>query len=210
MASPERTSPLGNWAERFSRASAAPAAFSMREAAFFAQINLRGNSADPAFSAAVAAVLGFRLPETANTWSGTAARCALWLGPDECLIVDAAGREVELEAALDKALSGTHCSVVDGSASRSIMEISGTDARLVLAKGCALDLHGGRFQVPCVAQSLLAKAQVVLQILEDRPVFRLLVRNSFAAYLAEWLLDAAAECEAARGMDGASVASRLG
>ena len=191
MASPERISPLNSWTGRLARASAAAAEFSIREAAFFAQINLRGNAFDPAFVAAVASTLGFALPEAANTWSGTAERGALWLGPDEWLIVAAAGGEAELEAALSRALSGTHCAIVDQSASRSVIEISGTDARLVLAKGCSLDLHAGRFRVPCVAQSLLVKAQVILQILEDRPLFRLYVRSSFAAYLAEWLLDAA-------------------
>ena len=188
---------------------AVTAAHALAEAAFLAQLNLRGNSADPAFAKAVASVLGFGLPGAANTWSGTAARCALWLGPDEYLIVDAAGREVELEAALSKALGGMHCSIVDVSASRSAIEISGAAARLVLAKGCGLDLHARNFHVPCVAQSLLAKAQVILQALDDRPVFRVLVRNSLAAYLAEWLLDAAAECAAARGMDSARISNRL-
>lgn len=209
MASPERMSPLSSWTARLSRASAAAAEFSISEAAFIAQINLRGNASDPVFAAAVASALGFALPAAANTWSGTAERCALWLGPDEYLIVDAAGGEAELEAALNLALNGTHCSIVDQSASRGIIEISGTDARLVLAKGCSLDLHACSFHVPRVAQSLLAKAQLILQILEHRPLFRLYVRSSFAAYLAEWLLDAATECAAARGIDGARIASRL-
>lgn len=210
MASPERMCPLSNWTERFSRASLAAAEFSVREAAIRTQINLRGNASDLAFAAAVASALGFGLPNAANTWSGTAERCALWLGPDENLIVDAVAEEAELYAALSEALSGTHFSIVDLSASRSVIEISGTYARLVLAKGCSLDLHARSFHAPCVAQSLLAKAQVILQVVEDRPVFRLLVRNSFAAYLAEWLLDAATECAAARGVDSARFASQLG
>ncbi|MQA76692.1 MAG: sarcosine oxidase subunit gamma, partial [Solirubrobacterales bacterium] len=42
-------------------------------------------------------------------------------------------------------------------------------------------------------QTMLAKAQVVLQQLDDRPAYRVHVRASFAEYLARWLLDAAVE-----------------
>lgn len=209
-ASSERTSALESWSERFSRASAAPADFSIRESAFLTQINLRGNAADPVFVPATQSALGFDLPLTPNTWSEYAERCAFWLGPDEWLIVDAEGQSSELEAALRAALRTVHHAVTDVSASRTAIEISGADARVVLAKGCPLDLHASVFRVPQVAQSLLAKTQVILQIVENRPVFRVLVRNSFAAYLAEWLLDAAAECAAARAAGMASIGPRLG
>jgi len=210
MVSIERRNPLGDWSERFLRASRAAGTFSIREIAFPAQIDLRGSPADIEFAIGVASALRlFGLPNAANTWSGSAECGALWLGPDECLIVDTAGEEAQLEARLRKALDGIVCSIVDVSASRSIIEISGTDARLVLAKGCSLDLHASAFRVPQVAQSLLAKAQVILQIVEDRPTFRLFVRNSFAPYLAEWLLDAVAECAAARDAGLTSAAPRM-
>ncbi|MGW0201911.1 sarcosine oxidase subunit gamma family protein, partial [Nonomuraea sp. NPDC003201] len=59
------------------------------------------------------------------------------------------------------------------------------------AHGCALDLHPRAFGPGRCAQTMLARAQVVLVPREDG--FLVLVRSSFAAYLAEWLLDAAAE-----------------
>jgi sarcosine oxidase subunit gamma len=206
-ASPERASPLLGWAERLARASAEAASFSICELAFITQINLRGNAADAAFAAAVQSLLGFALPLAPNTWSGRAERGALWLGPDEWLVVDSEGQPRDLEAALRATLCSLHHAVTDVSASRTVIEVSGAQARFVLAKGCPLDVHASAFRVPHVAQSMLAKAQVIMQIVEDRPAFRIFVRNSFAAYLAEWFVDAVAECAAARG---AGVAADFG
>ena len=201
-ASIERSSPLVEWAAQFSAASAAPEAFSIRELPFTTQINLRGDSAHVA--------LGFKLPSAANTWSGTPEQSALWLGPDEWLVVAPEGMNESIAASLRTGLHGMHVAVTDVSASRTVVEISGSYARAVLAKGCPLDLHASAFGPLQCAQTLLAKAQVILQCTDTRPVFRLYVRNSFAAYVAEWLTDAAAECGASRGLDADRIASRFG
>ncbi len=119
------------------------------------------------------------------------------------------GRNDTLCADLRGALRGLHNSVTDLSANRTIIEIAGTDARVVLAKGCPLDLHGSAFKPPQSAQTLLAKSQVILQCVDARPVFRLFVRLSFANYIAEWLLDAAAELAASRSIDTQRISNRL-
>ena len=208
-ASPERRSPLDGWSDRFSAASTARDCFAIREVPFLAQIALRGDGADPNFRARAAEALGFALP-TANSWSGSIAGSALWLGPEEWLIVAEGEHSETLEQALREKLRGHHHSLVDVSANRTAVEIAGTDARIVLAKGMPLDLHASSFPVSALAQSLLAKAQVILQSLDERPTFRIFVRPSFAGYLAEWLLDAAAECAASRGLDSGGLAARLG
>src|SRR6185312_4761521 len=106
-------------------------------------------------------------------------------------------------------LGGLHYSITDVSASRVILEISGKNARTVLAKGCSLDLHAQSFTPLKCAQTLLAKAQIILQCMDDRPTFRLYVRNSFAHYVVEWLLDAAAEVSASEELDSDRIATRL-
>jgi len=209
MASIERTSPLDTWAERLGRASANPAAFSIRALAFMSQVNLRGNAADAGFATAARGALGFDLPLAANTCSTAASRAALWLGPDEWLIVDVPDRGDAIAQSLRGALAGMRKSVTDVSAARCVIEISGADARLVLAKGCPLDMHAGAFAPPQCAQTLLAKARVIIQCMDATPRFRLFVPDSFAAYLAEWLTDAAAECAATRGAGLEDIASRL-
>ena len=98
---------------------------------------------------------------------------------------------------------------VEVSASRAVIEIAGADARSVLAKGCTLDLHASAFRAPRCAQTLLARTQMLLQAVDDKPTFRIFVRSSFASYVAAWLLDAAAETGASRGLDAERLAARL-
>ncbi len=206
-ASTDRASPLAGWSARFAAASVASGQFSIREVPFATQCNLRIDVA--AFGAKVHPVLGCDLPVAANTWNAGDDCCVVWLGPDEWLVVAPDGRNDTLCADLRGALRGLHNSVTDLSANRTIIEIAGTDARVVLAKGCPLDLHGSAFKPPQSAQTLLAKSQVILQCVDARPVFRLFVRLSFANYIAEWLLDAAAELAASRSIDTQRISNRL-
>lgn len=213
-ASTERAAPLSAWGTRLAAVSDRPAEFSVRELPFASQVNLRGNSADPAFAAAVRGGLGCDLPLAANTWAAGHEASVLWLGPDEWLVVAPDGRNDALCAALRGSLKGLHNpglhhSVTDVSANRTLLEVSGEHARLVLAKGCPLDLHAGAFGPPQCAQTLLAKAQMILQCVEARPVFRVFVRISFAPYVAEWLIDAATELAASRNLDTGRIARSL-
>jgi sarcosine oxidase subunit gamma len=203
-----RASPLAGWSSRFASASAVSGQFAIREVPFQSQVNLRVDAA--ASGAKVASVLDCELPLAANTWNAGGEYSALWLGPDEWLVVAPEGHNDALGADLRMALAGVHHSVTDLSANRTIIEISGTDARVVLAKGCPLDLHGTAFKPPQCAQTLLAKSQMVLQCVDARPVFRVFVRISFAPYVAEWLLDAAAELAASRNLDTQRISNALG
>jgi sarcosine oxidase, subunit gamma len=64
----------------------------------------------------------------------------------------------------------------------------------VLARGCAIDLHPRAFGRGSSAQTTLGQAGVVLLALgDDGQDFAVLVRSSFAGYLATWLLDASLE-----------------
>ena len=207
--STERASPLSDYSARVSAASAASSMFSIREVPFTAQINIRGNAADAAFTGKARSVLECDLPSAANTWSGGPECAALWLGPDEWLVVAPDGSNETLCSTLRNGLAGAHHAVTDVSASRTIIEIAGKDARAVLAKGCPLDLHASSFRPPQTAQTLLAKSQVVLQCVDAQPTFRLFVRISFAHYIADWLIDAATELGASRNIDSDRIASRL-
>ena len=64
----------------------------------------------------------------------------------------------------------------------------------MLAKGCALDLHPRAFVEGTAAQTMLGQAGVILLAVNGTGAdYRILVRSSFARYLADWLLDAAGE-----------------
>ena len=61
-------------------------------------------------------------------------------------------------------------------------------ARDVLATCCSLDLHPRVFGPGQCVQTLIQKAGVLIEARGDDD-YLLLVRPSFAAYVAEWLLD---------------------
>jgi sarcosine oxidase subunit gamma len=138
---------------------------------------------------ACAAVLALRLPIAANTVASAGARSVFWLGPDEWLLVDEPGNAPDLVARLRSALQGIHCAVVDVSASRVVLVVSGPDAEEILAKAATLDFHVKGFPVGTCAQTNIARTQGIIHR-TARDEFRILVRPSFARYLSAWLEDA--------------------
>jgi sarcosine oxidase, subunit gamma len=114
-------------------------------------------------------------PEEPNTVAEVDGRTALWLGPDEWLVLG--GHEQDFPDA---------AAAVDVSANRVIFELAGPGAADVLASGCSVEVEPGR-----CAQTLLAWAQVILWRC-DAERWWILVRPSFAPYVRAWLEDALA------------------
>lgn len=183
-----RQSPLHQWDTAF---DALPAAVRLRELPFLTQLNLRVDPAGPD-AAAVAEVLGAPLPTEPCTASRAGDVDVLWLGPDEWLVIAPAGSD-ELQGALTAALSG-HGAVIDVSAQRTTLHLSGPRARDLLAHGCAIDLHPSVARTGLCVTTHLALAGVTLVVRSDAADdYWILVRSSFAAYLAGWLVDACTE-----------------
>ncbi len=76
---------------------------------------------------------------------------------------------------------------------RAVIGLSGPHASDVLMKGCSLDVHPRKFAPGDCAQSMLAKALVILHQTDAAPAYDIYVERSFADYLWSWLEDAAAE-----------------
>lgn len=167
----------------------------VRELRFLVQLDLRADPSDAALMARLTEAIGARPPTEPNTAlvSNEGTRHVLWLGPDEWLILAEPGAGPALEAAIREAIGAARGAVVDVSANRTTLSVSGPRARELLAFGCALDLDERRFKPGMCAQTLLARANVVIVPVGPavEPSFRVLVRPSFAAYLAAWLTDAA-------------------
>lgn len=166
-----------------------------RELRFLVQIDLRADPSDPALMARLTEAIGARPPTEPNTAlvSDEGTRHVLWLGPDEWLILAEPGEGPALEARIRDAIGDARGAVVDVSANRTTLSVSGPRARELLAFGCSLDLDERRFKPGMCAQTLLARANVIVVPVGPavEPSFRILVRPSFAAYLAAWLTDAA-------------------
>jgi sarcosine oxidase subunit gamma len=157
------------------------------------QLAIRAAPGDEEAVRAVGTVLGVPLPLTPNTALEDGGRTLLWLGPDEWLLTLPFDEHRGLAAALEGALAGRHAAVVDVSAQRLVLELSGPHARDVLEKGCPLDLHPRVFGPGQCAQTLLARTALILEPIKPLPRYRLFVRASFARYLVSWIVDAMAE-----------------
>jgi sarcosine oxidase subunit gamma len=177
------------------------------ELPFLSMVNLR---VAPASAAAgrVERALGLALPESGQVSSVAGqGRSVLWLGPDEWLVVGPDGDTAGLVEVLVAAVGNGPGSVVDVSANRDTLVISGPRARDLLEKGCTLDLHPRAFRAGHCAQTTFARGHVLIWQTADEassttqsgqptssgPVYWLLFRGSFANYFADWLIDAAAE-----------------
>jgi sarcosine oxidase, subunit gamma len=161
------------------------------------KIDLRGDPHDRGFMTAVGRVLDLLLPTEPCTSAAKAQIAALWLGPDEWLVTCPAGEVPLLQSSLREALADVHAAITDVTDGRVAFRVAGPSARDVLAKGCPLDLHPRAFAPGSCAQSLLAKASVLIHLLEDDdergPSFDVYVSRSFAHYLWMWLEDAGRE-----------------
>ena len=149
---------------------------------FLTQIDVR-------LEAAFVAQAPYPLPTTPNTAWEEGSLAALWLAPDEWLVLGPPGAGPEIVDELAAALHGLHRSIVDVSANRVALELSGPRAKEILSKGCSLDLHPRSWQPGMCAQTMLARAQVILH--ERSETTGILVRPSFGDYLVDWLIDAA-------------------
>jgi sarcosine oxidase, subunit gamma len=197
---PHRSSPLLGLADGLAAADEAPARVRLSEVPFLTQLTLR---VAPSTAAATAAgyALGAPLPMAPNTTSAAGEVRILWMGPDEWLVIGPTEVRTRLRDRLEAALAGEHVTVVDVSAHRTVIEVAGSDARELLMKGCAVDLHPRTFGPGRCAQTTLARAQVVLLARTPEPAYWVFVRASFAEYLAEWLLDASGEYRGAPPAD---------
>ena len=160
------------------------------EIALLDMLNLRGDASDPAFAAAVQSATGLTLPVAANTASVGDGCQLFWLGPDEWLLKTAGGTSDAIEAALRAALAGKHFSVVQVGSGNTTFSVQGPAAADLLSRGCPLDLHARAFADGSLAQSHIAKANVVLYCLKAETSFEVTVRRSFAEYLFKWLCEA--------------------
>ncbi|BBZ29744.1 sarcosine oxidase subunit gamma [Mycolicibacterium madagascariense] len=193
-----RCSPLQGFGDAF---AAMPESARACEEPFLTMVDLWVDPSGPG-GAAAGAVLGVpALPSPPSTLVDGVDAQVIWLGPQEWLVLARDQTPEELETRLREVVSAHGGAAVDVSAQRTTIRLRGTHARDVLAKGCSIDLHPREFRPGEAVQTILGQAAVVLVALSDDATdYRILVRSSFARYLAAWLLDAAGEFAASPGL----------
>ena len=149
------------------------------------RISLR---ARPDAVAALSKALGVKLPQTPKTSASNRSgkRSALWLGPDEWLVIDLDGADLLAPCAGVKQLH----SGVDISHRNTAILVEGAGAEATLSAGCPQDLSLATFPVGACSRTVLGKIEVV--IWRTRPqAFRVECWRSFSAYAFDFLEDAA-------------------
>lgn len=129
---------------------------------------------------------GIALPEVGSRAHAGGERAALWLGPEEHLLLAPPAGQKALESQLATALQGLAHSLVDVSQRQVALAIGGPRGRDLLESACPLDLDAERFPVNACARTLYAKAEVVLWR-RGAEEYHLEVARSFADYVLEWM-----------------------
>lgn len=165
-------------------------AVQLAEVPFLTQVSIR-IAPESAGARGIDEALGAPLPRKVGEATRSGEHTALWLGPDEWLVVS----EADAGALVDQlrtAAGDTPAQILDLSANRTVIELTGPGARSVLEKGCPADLHPRSFRDGSAIVTSLARVPVLLwKVQADQ--FRVLPRASLAQYVAVWLLDAMRE-----------------
>lgn len=135
---------------------------------------------------------GLALPEEACRANTNGARSALWLGPDEWLLVAPDGEAAALAAWMAEALGGEPASIVEVSDRNVAIEVKGPKAAEAINAFNALDLHDSAFPVGMCTRTLFGKAEIVLWRTAAE-TFRIEVWRSFAPYVLGCLEEAGRE-----------------
>ncbi|MFM9441360.1 sarcosine oxidase subunit gamma [Streptomyces acidiscabies] len=192
MAEQLAVSPLAHLKEALSAATVTgPRGVSLTELPFLTMVNVRVNPASEA-AARMEKTLGVSLPRESGRTTTSGPHTATWSGPDEWLIISS-GEPAPLTADLKESLGTDPGSVVDLSANRTTLQLTGPSARAVLEKGCPLDLHPRAFAPGRAVSTTVGPVPVLLWQVDDAPTYRLFPRASFADYLGRWLIDAMEE-----------------
>ncbi|MEM7277804.1 MAG: sarcosine oxidase subunit gamma family protein [Pseudomonadota bacterium] len=160
----------------------------------FDYVNIRGGLSSTDFATATTNVLGFRLPAEPNTLASDGAVTAFWLGPDEWLLRGPAGSElfVRMRSALHDTRSA--CTAQNGGFEQ--FSLQGPAVFELLSRASTLDFQHLLEQENACAQSGFAKANLLFEFTGSRQSTRLIVRRSFAEYVALWLRKAGGEYKA--------------
>ena len=119
---------------------------------------------------------------------------ALWLGPDEWLLLAPIAKHAECARALRQATASRPASLVDIGHRNCAVIVDGAGAVRLLNAGCPLDLDPVAFPVGMCARTLFAKAEIVLWRTAAN-TFRAELWRSFAPYFVGHLAIAIADID---------------
>lgn len=134
--------------------------------------------AKPDAVGALSTALGLSLPTRPKTSASSGTRHALWLGPDEWLVIDEADTDLLGLAAS----AGVLHSATDISHRNTAVRVDGAGAAAAINAGCPQDLSLKAFPVGACSRTVFGKAEIVLYRTGET-TFRVECWRSFAPYV---------------------------
>ncbi len=167
---------------------------SIKEISPVMKINLRGKERE--FLTNVGKNLNIILPTEANTSTTSDKLTAIWLSPDEWMIVsnELVNKDVnkyELYELLFNSISKTNLgAVIDITDQFVQLELKGKNIYEIFSAGCPFNFNEFKEKKGSVTQTVLNHIDVILHHKEEN-VVNLFVRRSFSEHLWSWIEDSA-------------------
>lgn len=136
-----------------------------------------------------AAAFGLPMPRAACRAEAAAGRAALWLGPDEFLLLCPLREFAPARDALAWALASHPHALVDVTHRQQALRVSGAGAAHLLNTGCPLDLHVDAFPLNACTRTVLGRSEVTLWRTGGE-MFHLEVARSYMPYVRLFLAEA--------------------
>jgi sarcosine oxidase, subunit gamma len=171
------------------RTVALPAAPWLEAQPPLARLIFRG---DATARSAASLAFGIELPAGAGRAATDGTRAALWLGPDEQLLLAPDGEAAGVQASISSALGSHAHSVVDVSHRQVGFSVQGPHAQWLLESQCPLPLNLRDFPVGMCTRTLFGKAEIVLWRTSEQ-AFHIEVWRSFSRYVVQLLHEVARE-----------------
>ncbi|WP_287087666.1 sarcosine oxidase subunit gamma family protein [Mesorhizobium sp.] len=131
------------------------------------------------------------MPQKPKTSAAKAGRTALWLGPDEWLVIDEVGKDPLADCAevtvLHSAVGISHRNVA--------ISVTGPAAAATINSGCPQDLSLDAFPAGAASRTILGKVEIVL-LRTASDAFRVECWRSFSDYVFTFLSVAARDAAA--------------
>ena len=167
---------------------------SVKEISPVIKINLRGKKRE--FLANVGKNLNMILPTEANTSTTSDKLTAIWLSPDEWMVVsnELANKDTnkyELYEMLFNGISKTNLGAVTDVTDQFVqLELKGKNIYEIFSAGCPFNFNEFKEKQGSTTQTVLNHIDVILHN-KDENIVNLFVRRSFAKHLWEWIEDSA-------------------
>jgi len=160
-------------------------------------VTLKGDLASPVIAEAVTAMVETDIPAPLSVVTGHKGRRAVWMAPDELLILtDSYHDAAAIDASERGRLAGEHAMVLNVTGARAVLALTGPDVAETLAKGAPVDLSDAAFPVGRARRTHLSGIAVAVWRLGPQE-WEIVCARSHARHLWDWLL--------ASGVPGARV-----